>query len=70
MKNIKLKTFIAECKQRNLNCSITYQSMNDISIEIYTGYVDSYKSVFYVDGCIKLKKAINKANKFLLTYNI
>ena len=56
---------MSECKDRNLNISITYQKINDISIEIYTGYQSSYQMVYYADGFIKLKKAIKEAHLFL-----
>ena len=30
-----------ECKSRNFNCSLTYQQINDFSVEIYKGYKDT-----------------------------
>jgi len=54
-----------ECISRNLHCSITYQKINDYSVEIYRGYKTRYEKVFYTDGHIKPKKAIKKALKFL-----
>lgn len=65
----KINHLFDECKNNDLHCSITHQRNNDFSIEIYTGYVDSYKSVYYTDGHIKLKKAVNEAIKFILTYD-
>lgn len=65
---MKLETqLFEECKNRNYNCSITYQNINSYSIEIYRGYQSNYVQHFYIDGCIELKPAIIKALKFLKT---
>lgn len=61
----KAKQLMSECMSRRLNCSITFQRMNDYSVEIYTGYKETYKKVFYTDGHTQPKKAIRKALKFL-----
>ncbi len=61
---IETKLF-EECKCRAMNCSITYQRINDYSVEIYRGYKSSYVKIFYTDGHIDKKKAIKKALKFL-----
>lgn len=63
--NKKVTKLFAECKNKNLHCSITHQRNNDISVEIYTGYVDTYKQLYYTDGHIKIKKAVNEALEFL-----
>ena len=54
-----------ECKARNYNCSLTYQRINDFSVEIYKGYKDTYQKVFYTDGHLEKSIAIKKALKFL-----
>ena len=56
-----------ECKSRACNCSLTYQSINDYSVEIYRGYKSSYQQVFYTDGHLKKSIAIKKALKFIRT---
>lgn len=61
----KTKKLMIECELRNLHCSITYQKINDYSIEIYTGYKKSYHQIFYTDGHIKLKAAVKQALKYL-----
>ena len=63
---MKLETqLFNECKERSLNCSLTYQRINDYSIEIYTGYKDSYKKVFYTDGHLDKIFAIKSALNFI-----
>lgn len=63
---MKLETqLFNECKARALNCSLTYQSITDYSVEIYTGYKTSYKKAFYTDGNIDKTVAVKKALKFL-----
>ncbi|MCK9445684.1 hypothetical protein M0Q50_02200 [bacterium] len=63
---MKLETQLFEkCKSMAYNCSLTYQSMNDFSVEIYTGYNTSYKKIFYTDGHIDKKNALKKSLKFL-----
>jgi effector-binding domain-containing protein len=61
----KLKRLITECKNRNFHISISYQRINDISIEIYTGNRKNYVCRFYTDGHISLKKALKKALKWI-----
>jgi len=61
----KAKKLIKVCKSKNLNCSITYQRINDCSVEIYTGYGENYKGLFYTDGHSKPKEAIKEALLFL-----
>lgn len=53
------------CKNINHCCSITYQKVNDYSVEIYSGTGIAYSKTFYTDGHIKPSKAIKKALKFL-----
>lgn len=63
---MKIETqLFKECEARAFNCSITYQKINDYSIEIYKGYGESYRKIFYTDGHLKPEKAIRKALKFL-----
>lgn len=53
-----------ECKQRACSCSITYQSINDFSVEIYRNEF-TYQSIYFTDGHLDSKRAIRKALKFL-----
>jgi len=63
---MKLETqLFEECRNRNYNCSITYQRITSYSIEIYSGYQNNYEQHFYIDGYAELKSAIIKALKFL-----
>jgi hypothetical protein len=63
---MKLETqLFDECISRNYNCSITYQRINDYSVEVYRGYQSNYEKIFYTDGHIDKEKAIRKALKFL-----
>lgn len=63
---MKIETqLFEECKNRAMNCSITYQRINDYSVEIYKGYETSYQKIFYTDGHLEPKTAIRKALKFL-----
>lgn len=65
---MKLETQLFNaCIARNYNCSITYQRINDYSVEIYTGYVSTYKKIFFTDGHLKKEEAIKKALKFIKT---
>jgi hypothetical protein len=43
-----------ECKSRDFNCSLTYQRINDFSVEIYKGYKDAYQQVFYFSYNIEI----------------
>jgi hypothetical protein len=61
----KLNELLAECRGRAFNVSFSYQGVTDYSVEIYTGYKNNYEEIFYTDGHIKPKKAINKALKFI-----
>lgn len=63
----KVTELISECKSRNINCSISYQSINDISIEIYKGFGKRYQKLFYTDSHIKLNKAIKEVYKYFDT---
>jgi hypothetical protein len=63
---MKLETqLFEECKNRAMNCSITYQYINGYSIEIYKGYETSYQKIFYTDGHTDPRIAIRKGLKFL-----
>ncbi len=53
------------CRNLSLHCSVTYQSITSYSVEIYTGYVSTYKEVFYTDGKVSLEEAIDLALEFL-----
>jgi len=58
------KKIIKHCLSRDLNISLTYQKINNWSIEIYTGYKDSYTLVFYSDGHLKEKDAAKAALEY------
>lgn len=60
----KLNRLIDECKSQELNVSITYQRINGYSVEIYTGYLKTYKKYYYSDGGSSLKKEVKKAYKY------
>jgi hypothetical protein len=63
---MKLETQLFEkCKDMNYNCSITYQRINDYSVEIYTGYKSNYQLIFYSDGHSSSTDATKKGIKFL-----
>ena len=64
----KIKELMAECENRNLNCSITYQRINNYSVEIYTGYEKKYKKIYYSDGHLRMKNAIKNGLKYLKNY--
>ena len=61
----KLEKLMAECKSRTVNCSITYQKINEFSVEIYTGYKKCYVKYFYSDGHLTAKAAIRKGLKYI-----
>lgn len=58
-----------ECKSRNWNCSLTYQRINDFSVEIYKNYKNNYELIFFTDGHLKKEKAIKTALKFIRNYH-
>lgn len=66
----KAKQLMTECKRRNYNCSIGLQKGNDYSVEIYTGHKSNYNSLFFTDGHLKPKKAIKKALKWVMTFDV
>lgn len=61
----KIKQLMDECESRNLHCSITYQTINDYSVEIYRSANPGYDIVFYSDGHLTLKKAVKKGLKYI-----
>lgn len=65
----KAKKLMIECKQYCLNCSITYQRVNDFSVEIYRKY-DPQKEppLFYSDGHLSMKEAAKQGHKWLKGY--
>ena len=71
----KLIQLINECRDRNLNCSVVFQSINMCSVEIYKGYKDTYQLIYYTDGHLTIKKAIKKGlnyikEEYMPTFNI
>ena len=66
-KKLENKLF-EECKSRSYNCSLTYQSINDYSVEIYKNYGKDYKQIFYTDGHSTSDEAIQEALDTLKNY--
>lgn len=60
-----MKELFEICQDRNWNVSLTWQKINDYSIEIYKGYKSSYELIFYTDGHTDKNEAIKKAKSFL-----
>ena len=60
-----MKKVFEICQNNNLNVSVTWQRINDYSIEIYKGYKSSYEVIFYTDGHTDKKQAIKTALRFL-----
>ena len=58
-------SLMREFENRNLNCSISYQRVNDLSLEIYTGYKSNYQSYFYTDGHVEFGTLIRAGVDFL-----
>ena len=56
----KIKKLFAICEDSNWHVSLTYQRINDYSVEIYTGYVSSYENLFFSDGHASIDGAIQK----------
>ena len=63
MKEINL--LYHRCRQCGYNCSITFQRINEFSVEIYKGYKVNYEKIYYSDGHITAHGAAKKALKFL-----
>lgn len=61
--------FFAECEARNFNCGITYQSMTNFSVEVYQGYKKNLKILFYSDGLLTRREAIEKGLNYLKCEN-
>jgi hypothetical protein len=66
----KLDELIDLCKDRNINCSVTYQKINDYSVEIYVGYQSNYKLMHYSDGHLYSDDAINSGIAFLIAETV
>ena len=60
-----MKKLFEISQNNNVNVSLTWQRINDHSIEIYKGYKASYELIFYTDGHTDKKQAIKKALRFL-----
>ena len=60
-----MKIVFEICQNNKLNVSLTWQTINDYSIEIYKGYKSYYELIFYTDGNTDKKQAIKKALRFL-----
>jgi len=65
-----LSELFSECLNRNLHCSLTHQRITDYSVEIYTGYKENYKNIFYTDGHIDKISAIESALNYLKRGNL
>jgi hypothetical protein len=63
MKSINL--LFRWCAQSNYNCSITYQRINEYSVEIYKGYKTNYEKIYYSDGHLTPLEAAKQGLKFL-----
>lgn len=63
-----IKELFDECKSLNYNCSLTYQKINDFSVEIYQGYQIDYTQIFYTDGHLPSDEAIQEALDTLKNY--
>lgn len=61
----KLEQLYSVCKDRIYNCSVTYQRINDYSVEIYTGHETNYKNIYYTNGHSCITDAIDVALNFL-----
>ncbi len=60
---------IAECQARDWNISLTWQKINEWSIEIYTGYKSNYEEKYYTDGHMTKEVAIETALEFFEEFN-
>ncbi len=65
----KTKELFDLCLSEDINVSLTRQRITGWSVEIYTGYKSSYKSLFYTDGHTSRKSAVKKALKFMKSYS-
>lgn len=63
--NNGIEDLMIECQSMTMNCSVTYQAINDYSVEIYRGYVKNYEKLFHSDGHSDLKEAINSGLEFM-----
>lgn len=63
--NEDIHCLIDECISKALSCSVTYQHINDYSIEIYSGYGKKYKKYYYSDGHLEMEDAFAGAMEFL-----
>ena len=63
-----LEDIFAACKEYNIHCSISYQRINDYSVELYKGYKSDYKKLFYSDGHSSIPELLEFVqNNFSLT---
>lgn len=60
---------ISECQRRDWNISLTWQKINEWSVEIYTGYKSSYEKKYYTDGHMTKEVAIETALEFFEEFN-
>ncbi len=60
---------IAECQNRDWNISLTWQKINEWSVEIYTGYKSNYEKKYYTDGHMTKEVAIETALEFFEEFN-
>ena len=59
------KHFKDLCINNNFNFCTSFQKNNNWSVKIYTGYINTYKKIFYADGFLTEKKVIKRAILFL-----
>lgn len=53
------------CRNQNWHFSVTWQRINDYSVEIYKGYTKTYQSIFYSDGHSTMREALKESLKFI-----
>lgn len=63
-----IKELFDECKSLNYNCSLNYLKINDFSVDIFQGFGQEYKQIFYTDGHLTSDEAIQEALDTLKNY--
>ncbi|WP_324172012.1 hypothetical protein [Sulfurimonas sp.] len=63
----KEKKLFGLCQSQDLNVSLTWQKINDWSVEIYLG--NTYRKIFYTDGHTRKKDALKEAIEFMETFD-
>lgn len=55
------------CRNRDWNFSVTWQKVNNYSVEIYRGNGITYQKIIYMES-LTLKKVLKKAMNFIKEY--